>query len=291
MIYTIKNENLSVSVSDIGAEMTSVRHADGTELLWQGDANYWTGHAPIMFPICGRLYEGNYTYRGQTYTMPNHGIARRATFVLKSQTDTRLELSLVANEETKQQYPFSFVFTVCFALKENKLSITYTVENTDNKPMPYAVGGHPAFNVPQADGAFSDWSVTFSRTGYTPKRLAMTDRGYCTHADTVFPLVDGKCIPLTHRMFDHDAIFLYDTDRTITLSAPSAAHPITMHFADFPYIGLWHTNCSDAPFLCMEPWSSIPADDGVIDDLETKREMFTAQPNEIRTFSYTVEIG
>lgn len=291
MIYTIQNETLSVSVSDIGAEMTSVRHADGTELLWQGDANYWTGHAPIMFPICGRLYEGSYAYRGQTYTMPNHGIARRATFVCKHHTDTRLELSLVANEDTKKQYPFSFVFTVCFALTGSKLDITYVVENTDNKPMPFAVGGHPAWNVPQTDGAFSDWSVTFANAGFAPKRLAMTDRGYCTHADPDFPLADGKRIPLDHRLFDHDAIFLYDTDRTLTLSAPDAPHPITMRFADFSYIGLWHTNCSDAPFLCIEPWSSIPADDGVIDDLETKREMFTAQPAEARTFTYSVEIG
>ena len=290
MIYTIQNETLSVSVSDCGAEMTSVRHADGTELLWQGDANYWTGHAPIMFPICGRLYEGNYTYRGQTYTMPNHGIARRATFVCKHHTDTRLELSLVANEDTKKQYPFSFVFTVCFALTGNTLRITYVVENTDEKPMPFAVGGHPAFNVPQADGAFSDWSVTFANAGYTPKRLALTAQGFCTHADTAFPLTDGRTVPLSHRMFDNDAIFLYNTDRALTLSSPNAVHPITVRFADFPYIGLWHTTGSDAPFLCIEPWSSIPADDGVTDDLETKREMYLAQPSETRTFSYTVSV-
>lgn len=290
MIYTIQNEKLTLSVSDCGAEMTSVRCADGTELLWQGDATYWSGQAPIMFPICGRLYHGTYTYRGQEYTMPNHGIARRSTFVCKCHTDTHLELSLQASEETKKQYPFSFVFSVCFSLEENTLRITYTVENTDEKPLPFAVGGHPAFNVPQADGAFSDWSVTFSRAGTTPKRLALTEQGYCTHKDTAFPLTDGKSIPLSHRMFDQDAIFLYDTDRTLTLSAPHAIHPITLRFADFPYIGLWHTTGSDAPFLCIEPWSSIPADDGVIDDLETKKEMYTAQPAQTRTFSYTIQV-
>ena len=291
MIYTIQNEHLTVSVSDCGAEMTSIRCADGTELLWQGDAAYWSGQAPIMFPICGRLYEGAYTYRGQQYTMPNHGIARRSTFVCKSQGEGRLELALYPNAQTKEQYPFDFAFIVCFALEGSRLHITYKVENHDTKPMPFAVGGHPAFNVPQTEGDFSDWSVTFANAGREPKRLAMTDRGYCTHADKVFPLEEGNRIPLAHQLFDHDAIFLYDTDRTLTLSAPNAAHPITMHFADFTYIGLWHTNCSDAPFLCIEPWSSIPADDGVVDDLETKREMYLSQPGQTYTFSYTIEVG
>ena len=61
MLYTVKNDKLSLTVSDMGAEMQSLLSCDGTEFLWQGDPAYWTGHAYIMFPICGRLTDGKYT--------------------------------------------------------------------------------------------------------------------------------------------------------------------------------------------------------------------------------------
>ena len=37
MNYTIKNEFLTVEVSDEGAQLQSIRGADGTEYLWQAD--------------------------------------------------------------------------------------------------------------------------------------------------------------------------------------------------------------------------------------------------------------
>ena len=42
MLYTIENKKLSVTVSDLGAELMSVKtKADGCEYLWQGDEKYW----------------------------------------------------------------------------------------------------------------------------------------------------------------------------------------------------------------------------------------------------------
>ena len=38
MNYTIKNQYLSVEISDAGAELQSVKSADGTEYLWQGES-------------------------------------------------------------------------------------------------------------------------------------------------------------------------------------------------------------------------------------------------------------
>ena len=114
MVYTIQNDFLSVSVSSLGAELLSIKSNDNHEYLWQGDAKYWSGRAPIMFPICGRLFNGEYTYLGKTYTMPNHGFARKSEFSLKSASKDFVTLELVPNDEIKAQYPFSFVFDVIF---------------------------------------------------------------------------------------------------------------------------------------------------------------------------------
>ena len=110
MIYTIKNEYLTVDINSLGAELWSVKSADGCEYIWQGDPEFWSGRAPIMFPICGRLFEGKYTYLGKEYTMPNHGIARSSEFSLLKQTDNEITLSLVADDKTKESYPFDFIF-------------------------------------------------------------------------------------------------------------------------------------------------------------------------------------
>ena len=70
MLYYIENENLKVAVSDKGAELFSVvSKNDGCEYVWQGDPKYWEDRAPILFPICCRLFDGYCTYRGEKYSI------------------------------------------------------------------------------------------------------------------------------------------------------------------------------------------------------------------------------
>ena len=89
MLYTIENSEIRVQISDMGAELQSIcLKADGSEYLWQGDKTFWSGRAYNLFPICGRLSEGKYTYAGKTYEMNLHGFARktgvRTTFIVKN---------------------------------------------------------------------------------------------------------------------------------------------------------------------------------------------------------------
>ena len=79
MIHTIQNQHLSVSIDSYGAQLMSIR-SGSTEYLWQGDPTYWKDRAPVLFPICGRLYGGKYTYRGVDYQMNIHGFARGSEF-------------------------------------------------------------------------------------------------------------------------------------------------------------------------------------------------------------------
>ena len=57
-MITIRNENLTVEISTLGGEMQSIKDAAGREYLWQGDAAFWSGRAPNLFPYTGRLTEG-----------------------------------------------------------------------------------------------------------------------------------------------------------------------------------------------------------------------------------------
>ena len=92
MNYIIENQSLMVTVSTLGAELMSIKSkTNGIEYLWQGDEKYWSGRAPNMFPICGRLWDKKYTYLGKEYTMPNHGIARGSELTLKEKKNDETE--------------------------------------------------------------------------------------------------------------------------------------------------------------------------------------------------------
>ena len=95
MNYAIENEKLKVIVSTLGAELYSVYgKTTSFEYLWQGDENFWRGRATNVFPNCGRLWEGKYTYQGNTYELPCHGFAKLCEFEVVTFSPTKIVLRL-----------------------------------------------------------------------------------------------------------------------------------------------------------------------------------------------------
>jgi len=83
MIKAIENDYLKVQVKYYGAELCSiVRKETGQEYIWQADSTFWGRHAPILFPIIGRLQEDTYFIGNKTYSMKQHGLARNMDFQL-----------------------------------------------------------------------------------------------------------------------------------------------------------------------------------------------------------------
>ena len=46
----LQNENLTLHVDSLGAQMMELRSRHGTQFLWNGDAKYWRDRAPIASP-------------------------------------------------------------------------------------------------------------------------------------------------------------------------------------------------------------------------------------------------
>ena len=290
MEYTIQNELLTVSISEKGAEIMSIKTNDGHEYMWQGDKKYWEGRAPIMFPICGRLYNGEYTYMGKTYSLPNHGFARKSKFELKTASKSLVTLELKSNEETRLVYPFDFIFDVTFALNDDELTVKYEVKNIDTKEIIFSVGGHPAFNVPfESKERFEDCYVEF-KDSCEALRVDFSPACFLTHEDKPYEPRGTKRIDLRHDLFDNDAIFLYNVSKEIKLASDKSQRSVTMRFDGMKYIGLWHAVKTDAPYVCIEPWTSVPATEGKVDDLMTKEEMIHLPVGYNYKNSYTVKI-
>ena len=73
--YTIKNDYITLELSEIGGEPLSIKMGDN-EYLWHRDAKYWRSSAPLLFPTVGRLRGGEWCDGADTYAMCNHGFAR-----------------------------------------------------------------------------------------------------------------------------------------------------------------------------------------------------------------------
>lgn len=291
MLHILENDQLKVVIDDHGAQLMSLLgKQDNTEYLWQGDARYWGDRAIMLFPICGRLEEGRYTYAGKSYDMSIHGFIRNVDLNVESKSDQALTLSFTDNDETRTQYPFAFRYEVTFLLEGDRLVHTFTVTNTGDSELPFGIGGHPGFNVPMVAGTtFSDYYLEFSDVSPV-KKVILTDRCFMTDALEPFALEDGLVYRLHHDMFDHDAIFLTDMAKSVTLTSDKTDKAITVSYTNMPYLGLWHKPCTDAPYICIEPWNGMPCDDGVVDAMETKKYMVRLAPAASEQFAFTIQI-
>lgn len=291
-LYTVENQDIRVTITDQGAEMISlIGKADNTEYLWQGDPTYWTGHAYNLFPICGRLTEGKYTYRGNTYEMNLHGFFRKSHVDMYEQGDDFISFRMVDSEETRKIYPFGFDFTLTYTLVENTVVTTFDVTNTGDNDLIFAVGGHPGFNLPiGGEGAFEDYYIEFDEA-CEPAKLLFSETCYYTGNTEPFALRDGKFLAMRHDLFDHDAIFLANAAEGVTLKSDKTSKFVHLSYPDMKFVGLWHAPETEAPYVCIEPWTSVPAIDNVIDDFETKQEMIHLAPGKAYTNSFSITVG
>ena len=290
MFLTIKNEHLTVSVDSVGAQLMNILGADGTEYLWQGDEAYWADRSPLLFPFVARLTNNSYRLDGKVYPMQIHGFARRARFFLLDSNDTSVKLLLMSTEETKAAYPFDFSLRVTYALEGASLKITYAVENKSEKTMPFGIGGHPGFRVPLVEGErFEDYYLEFSQP-CEPDRVGFTPEVYLSGCDERYPLEDGVRIPLHHDLFNEDAIVLKNMAKEVSLLSRVSGRGLRVSYPQMPYIGFWHRPESDAPYVCIEPWSTLPSRQGVVEDFGCKSDMIRLAPGETYENNWSVTI-
>ena len=281
MIYTLKNEQLTLEIATLGAELRSVKNAEGTEFMWQGDSRYWGGTAPWLFPICGRLHGTGYTYQGVEYPMERHGFARRCEFAVREQSSTALTMVLTPNEKTRAVYPFDFLFEIAYRLDGNRVFVTLTVVNKGREIMPAAVGGHPGFSLPLGGvGSYDDCYLEFS-TPCTPCKVIFSENLLDSGVRSPYPLEDGRRIPLSRELFANDAIFLCDMASAVTLRSKKSEHAVQVSYGDIPYLGIWSA-ASGGDFVCIEPWCGMASLEGVT-ALEEKSDMMQIAPGEART--------
>ena len=289
MQKTLRNFVLSVTVKQHGAELCGLKAADGTEYMWQADPAVWPRHAPLLFPIVGKLVQGWYLYDGKKYEITTpHGFARDTDFELVAATESTLSYRLQATKETRKQYPFDFTLLRHYRLLEAGVEVTTEVTNSGAVVMPFSIGEHPAFSLKWGAGdKVEDYALQFEK----PERLVahLLDANGLLSDQSERLLSNQRVLPLRSNMFDRDAlIFLKLNSRSISLCSRRHARRVTVEFSGYPSLGIWAK--PGAPFVCIEPWYGYADPATHNGELLQKPGIILLEPEKTFTCTWRIEI-
>ncbi|HFE9683344.1 TPA: aldose 1-epimerase family protein [Clostridium perfringens] len=287
MIYTLENEHLKISLSNHGGELHSIKgKKDNTEFLWSGDEAYWKYHAPVLFPIVGKVFNGKYTVDGTTYELPQHGLARVRDFEMIEETKNSISFELKYSEDTLKVYPFKFSLIIKYTLNDINLSIDYIVKNLDNKEMYFSIGAHPAFMCPIENDKFDDYYFEFNEKEKA-SIMQLVGPGYFSKEEKPY-LKDENIINLSTDLFKSDAlVFKNLKSNKISLKSKTHKKYLEFDFGEFPYLGLW-TKATGAPFVCIEPWFGHADFDGFNGEFKDKAAIQSLMPNKEFSCNYNI---
>ena len=262
----IGSERLVAEISPHGAELTRLRDRDGNDLLWNGCEKWWTGRAPLLFPIVGALPNNTAVVDGKTFSMRQHGFARNKQFSVVGASLTECTFGLASDDETRRQFPFDFVLEVTFAIEGAALRIGATVFNKSSRAMPVSFGFHPAFRWPLPyGGSRQDHEIRFERPESAPIRRLTDGLLDLTASKEMF---EGSTMALDDAMFVPGAlIFDQLQSRAVSFGVPGKPS-IQIRFPSMPHLGVWTK--PGAGFLCVEPWQGYAAPLGFAGELKDK---------------------
>ncbi|PWW02832.1 galactose mutarotase-like enzyme [Paenibacillus cellulosilyticus] len=222
------------------------------------------GGIPVLFPICGQLVGGQYEWKGSTYQMKNHGVARVKPWeVIQSGTDNGayVTLTLHSDEETLASFPFAFELQFTYRLKDGKLSIEQQYTNQSGEQMPMVAGFHPYFATDSKNLAYSSDATKL-----------------LDYNDNVEKPFNGT--------FDLnglvESVALLDSKRPeIAFPLKSSGGRVHLSYSEtFRYAVLW--SVEGKPFVCVEPWTALN------EALNDKKGLLLVEPGQALQLQMTI---
>lgn len=254
MIQTLKNDLLTVEIDTHGAELQSITaNRTNYQYLWHGDKTFWGRRSPVLFPIVGSVWNGRYRMDGNEYSLSQHGFARDCDFeIMTDKPDDEAWFSLESNAHTLSLFPRRFRLEIGYRLQGERITVMWNVVNLDDKTMPFQIGAHPAFNLPD----FSPADPVHGYFMFNTRTLVserIKEKG-CVGDETFKVELDNDgMLPITASIFSHDALILAGSQVNRVSILDKTHTPYMSLLFNSPLVGLWSPSPA-APFLCIEPW-------------------------------------
>lgn len=290
-LTTLENDFFSICISAHGAELHSVYSKKlDKELLWSGYDKVWARHAPVLFPIVGKLKNDSYTFNEKPYSLPQHGFARDMEFKIASNIVSdnfdSIIYELDSNESTLEKYPFPFALQIKYKLENEKLYCNYKVKNTGDTEMYFSIGSHPGFVCPLMESErLSDYTITFDKEETAQRNLL--DAGLFNGIQEEI-IQDKKHIPLSKELFEKDAIVLKGLNSKI-LQLHSNNYTLNFFWHNMPYFGIWAKKGNEE-FICLEPWAGLADSIFSSGNIKEKEGIITLSPNKVFECGFGISV-
>lgn len=281
MNVQLKNDFLTATFNTLGAELVSLK-SEKREYMWDGNPDFWNKHAPVLFPIVGALKNDTYFFEGKKYQMSRHGFAREKQFQIVEQTANKIVFSLKEDEETLKVYPFHFEFKIEYILAEKALEVHFEVINTSKHSMYFAVGGHPAFALPEN---FENYSLVF--TGNDELRFSLLEHNLLQNQTQVLE-TKNNIKTLDYSLFEKDALVFRDRQIQSVTIQEKGNDFLKVKFEQFSDLGIWTKR--NAPFICIEPWFGHADEVQTTQNLTEKAGIIKLEQQENFNANYSIEI-
>ncbi len=248
-MITIFNDFLTVTFSEKGAELKSLK-SEGKEYIWNGDPAFWSGSAPVLFPICSGLKDNEFIFEGKTYSMPKHGFAKSEIFEAEVIKDDSVTFLLSSKNCPKENYPFEYELRIIYTLDCKKINVEYKINNLTDGEMFFSIGAHEGYYCPEG---IENYEIIFEK----PENLdAYQLVGPLLSFDTKNYGLDTTVLQLDNSLFDNDClIFKNLNSKSLFLQNKTTNQKVRLCFDEFPYLLIW--TIPGAPYVCIEPWCGI----------------------------------
>jgi galactose mutarotase-like enzyme len=285
-VHTLIGPQIHASIKAAGAELCALRGPSGRDDLWPAHPP-WERHAPLLFPIVGRLRDDTLVHERKQYRLTQHGFARDRRFTWLERSATHCRLVLMDDDQTRRAYPFAFRFEVDYRLDGPAIEISFRITNTGTTELPASWGAHPAFRWPLRDDIPKN-AHTLTFEADEPGPLRGVSGGLLTSEARLSP-IRGRHLALSPNLFTDDALILeHPASRWVRFAAPGAGS-ITVSWSGFSQLGLWAR--PDADFLCIEPWQGMASPADFSGEFATKPWLQHIPPLQSAYSSYRIELG
>lgn len=286
-IHRLHTGAAEARIAGRGAELRALR-LGGHDLLWDGGP-LWPRHAPLLFPIVGRLRDDALRLGDATFPLPRHGFARDRDFAFAEAASTTCAADLCDDEATRATYPFPFALRVIYRLTETALRMDLALHNPGSAPLPASLGLHPAFRWPLAPGIPKAAHRLVFEAGEPGPVHRLTAEGLLDPAPRPTPVRD-RVLPLGEDLFAEDALVLLEP-RSRSLRFEAEGGPgLELRWEGFPHLGLWAKPDPGPAFLCVEPWAGYADPADWRGDFAAKPGSFQVAPGATRHWSFTLTL-
>lgn len=284
----IQNNYLLIEVADHGAELMRVYDkVRDIELLWNGDPTYWGRRSPVLFPNVGKTWNNTMLIDGKALPTSQHGFARDREFECVYSDEAKLSYLLRSDEKTRERYPFDFELQIDYILADKELEVCWTVRNGSERPMPFTIGGHPAFMFSNTGETKQDYCLIFPALERLTSISLDKSSGTADPSESFVLELNDHALPLSDDLFANDALILDNTQVEEAWLCRADRTPVVgMRSVGFPNYGIW--SVKGAPFVCLEPWAGRCDDRGFDRDFSQKENVNVVEP--AGTFSKAYQI-